>query len=117
MLKLTIALILAALAMAGSAPAQQPDKDMPAAERAACLAQGGKVTRMGMLQIEACELRYADAGKICRAKSNCKGLCLYTGDPKKVSRRPKGVCQPTNNNFGCRSSIDDKRHVTTLCAD
>ncbi|MES2988022.1 MAG: hypothetical protein V4808_08960 [Pseudomonadota bacterium] len=116
------ALLLLASFTLGTAPAPQDyGKDMAAADRAACVAKGGAVQRLGMLQHESCVVRLKDAGKRCKSDGDCQGACWL--DEKidyqtlKPGQRVRGQCQPTSDGFGCHSLVEKGRYAGTLCAD
>jgi len=139
-LTLLLSLLLALAGCASTATPSSPGTDltdatMPAAEAAAqaaaeaaeaaaqaaaaatCAAEGGTLQALGRLQREQCVVRYADAGKACRAKSDCTGQCLATGETA-VGAKASGVCQAdASQNFGCRQRIDNGMAQGTICVD
>lgn len=101
----------------GKPPPETPnDRRLPPAERAACLARGGYVERMGMAGFEGCVDYYKDAGKVCTDKAQCQGLCIYQGDPQRLPKPLTGNCAPTSNRFGCYTFID-KGKLNGICVD
>ena len=88
-------------------------------DEASCKAQGGNWRTVGMMQTEACEIRYPDAGKTCTDGSQCAGgMCLTdAATPENAGARTTGVCQPTNMTFGCFSEVKDGVTQPGLCAD
>ncbi|MCC7633356.1 hypothetical protein [Stenotrophomonas rhizophila] len=136
-LTLLLPLLLALAGCASTPPAPSPgtelsDTTVPAAEAAAqaaaeaaaeaaaaatCAAEGGTLQALGRLQREQCVVRYADAGKACRAKSDCTGQCLATAETA-VGAKASGVCQSdVSQNFGCRQRIDKGVAQGTICVD
>jgi hypothetical protein len=86
-----------------------------------CLAVGGKVHRMGLLQYERCERPMSDAGKVCNDSSQCKAGCFYenrSGTPVPSSRKKiTGFCAATDTPFGCRSYVEHGRLGIGVCVD
>lgn len=122
MLKM-IALFVAALALgsaAHSVPGPQ-DRALTPTARAACIAKGGIVERAGMAGFERCTLRHADAGKACTGKKDCQGRCLL--DPRHPQRTlganapARGICEATDNHFGCQTLVEKGRNAGTICVD
>lgn len=99
----------------GAPPPAGNWKRLPAADRAACTASGGFVERMGMAGAEGCLHYLKDAGKVCTAKADCQGMCLYQGG-QPMPAHPTGLCAPTDSPFGCHTSIDNGK-VVGLCVD
>lgn len=106
-------MVAALTACAGPAPVAEPG------DEATCKAQGGNWQTVGMMQTEACEIRYPDAGKTCTDGSQCTGgMCLTdAATPETAGARTTGVCQPTNMIFGCYSEVRDGVTQPGLCAD
>ncbi len=95
--------------------ADRPGKLSPV-ERTQCLTKGGFVERSGLLGYERCTLRYSDGGNICIDSSNCDGKCLAT--PKAARENAvSGLCQITDNPFGCYSEVVAGTVGPTLCVD
>ena len=131
--------IVAALALSGCAwfhPPAVPEPEIAApspayqrvevanqiatpAERAACDAVGGEISRQGLLGWEQCVQTYPDAGKACRGESDCEGTCR--ADPGNQSVAPgepaTGTCQTVDVPFGCYAMIEDGKMGYTLCVD
>lgn len=99
-------------------PPPQPELPgtMPRAERDACLADGGKVERAGMLGAERCTKPYNDGGKPCADSTQCDGLCRAPSD-KDMGDVSLGVCQMNDNPFGCHAEISNGIVEPTLCVD
>jgi putative hemolysin len=90
-----------------------------AADEASCAAAGGELKPLGRLQRMQCVVPYADAGKVCSAKSDCTGQCLAEGDSEIApGTKATGVCQrDVSQNFGCRQRIDGGVAQGTICVD
>lgn len=116
---------LAALAAASSAatpPRQDQSRDMSEADRAACLQRGGFTAHYGMLGLEGCYFRYADAGKRCTGSNDCKGRCIHQGsdayeDRPKPGRTAIGRCEATSAQFGCYTLVEHGRSRGRMCVD
>ena len=78
-----------------------------AAERASCLAMGGRVGRGGLLPDELCFRPTADAGKVCSRAEDCSGFCL--ADTRS--------CSTVTPMFGCIDRLGSDGQKTTLCVD
>jgi hypothetical protein len=131
--------IAAAFALAGCASlypsaAPEPEASVPGpayqrveiadqvatpAERAACDAVGGEISRQGLLGLQQCVQAYPDAGKACRGDEDCEGTCR--ADPGNQRANPgelaTGTCQAVDVPFGCYAMIEDGRMGYTLCVD
>lgn len=86
------------------------------AERASCLASGGKVERAGILGAERCTKPYSDGGKPCADSSQCDGQCRAPSG-KEMGDISLGVCQMDDNPFGCHAEVSNGIVEPTLCAD
>ena len=106
-------------------PTIEVEVEDPALDRAlaACTACNGRWGREGMLQIEGCNCRPRDAGKICHDGDECEGACLPDGvevitkaHPLTCDRRGHcsvsmgsgrlvGHCSDRMAIFGCHSEI------------
>lgn len=86
---------------------------------AGCAARGGVVDTVGRLQRQVCRIPYADAGKTCRNKSDCAGLCIL--DHEEGDQLPNdaatGRCQRYATQFGCFSEVDGGQVKSTMCID
>lgn len=104
-------------------PAYQPvviaDEVATPAERAACDAVGGEISRQGLLGWEQCVQTYPDAGKACRGDTDCEGTCR--AGPGNQGTEPgepaTGTCQAVDVPFGCYAMIEDGKMGYTLCVD
>jgi len=89
------------------------------AERAACKAAGGDISREGMLGWEYCVQTYPDAGKVCSGDADCEGTCR--ADPNNLTIAPgepaTGTCQRVDVPFGCYATIENGKMGHTLCVD
>lgn len=85
-------------------------------EIAACVASGGFVERAGLLGAERCTKRYHDAGQICHDSSQCQGQCRAQGNPP-MGQPISGVCQATDNPFGCHTEVVRGQAGASLCVD
>ena len=89
------------------------------ADLANCAARGGVVDTVGRMQRQVCRVPYADAGKTCSNKSDCRGRCIYNdeegGGPP--AEPVTGQCQQFATQFGCYSEIDGGKVVSTICVD
>lgn len=92
------------------------DQVATSAERAACAAAGGEISREGLLGWEHCVQIYPDAGKVCSDKSDCLGTCRYEGDAAPGST-VLGICQSRDIVFGCYALVDKGIVQPPLCAD
>jgi hypothetical protein len=93
-----------------------------AAERAQCEAGGGSIRGVGMFGLPSCVTPYADAGKVCRDKSDCRGRCIVElGHPGEPDLKPgdalTGQCQKDTALFGCYAEIVDGKVRHTICVD
>lgn len=115
-----LSLVALALVLAGCAWSGPRHKPVPAAERAACLQQGGRIEGVGMMGTPACVIPYADAGKACSNKSDCQGICMRDdvgGPVPNPGDQMTGTCAPTNQTFGCFTIIDEGKVKSSLCQD
>jgi hypothetical protein len=110
--RLGVALIFAPLLASCVADAPSPN-DMPAAERAQCMADGGKVVRSGEGNFQVCTKTYADGGTICRKASDCEGACIVDG-----ANSRQGVCEVQTTHYGCNWWMDENGTPTGgMCVD
>ena len=114
---------LSGLAIAGCTPTetaapqsggQSFPRELAAADRAACLQNGGRVERRGRLQAETCIHPFADAGKACTDSAQCAGKCVSSGNSTDAVA---GQCQADDHLFGCYSEIRGGKSVNTICVD
>jgi putative hemolysin len=114
-----IPLMLSALALIGCSPvAGGPGVGTPGqSAEAACAARGGSLQPVGRLQTLQCVVTYADAGKTCRADSDCAGDCLAERTDLAPGAAAVGRCAADSNTFGCRTPVIDGKAGPTLCRD
>ena len=76
---------------------------------AACLAEGGRPGRGGLLNQQVCFLPHADAGASCRKATDCTGMCLVgeTG----------ATCSAQSPVFGCVDFLDEAGQRLGICID
>jgi hypothetical protein len=87
-----------------------------------CAAEGGEMRQQGRMGAWACVTLYADAGKVCRDKSDCLGKCEAVRGDTSTTSAPKpaeetGICAADNSRFGCRAEIIKGRSTAWLCID
>jgi len=89
------------------------------AERKLCEAAAGEVTRIGRIGNEACVQNLPDAGKTCSDASDCIGRCVLETDLSEPvpGTSTDGICEATDNQFGCTTLITDGKIEGTLCID
>ncbi|MCU0730535.1 MAG: hypothetical protein MUE84_02995 [Hyphomonas sp.] len=89
------------------------------AERAACKAAGGEISRAGMLGWQHCVQTYPDAGKVCSGDADCEGTCRADTTNQGVApgKPATGTCQTVDVPFGCYAMIEDGKMGYTLCVD
>ncbi|MDZ7627374.1 MAG: hypothetical protein U5J99_03060 [Parvularculaceae bacterium] len=91
---------------------------LAALDQEACKAKGGEVRQEGMLGAWRCTLPYADAGKVCRDKTDCEGKCLLPPQSEAApGEAASGVCQANDSPFGCYAEIEDGKLGAALCVD
>lgn len=95
------------------------DKQASPAERAACQAVGGTISKAGRAQFDFCAQNYTDAKHACTDGSQCFGDCLMatSADHAKPGDRVAGYCAETNQRFGCKPLVTDGKYEGTLCID
>jgi hypothetical protein len=86
------------------------------AERAACEAAGGEISRQGLLGWEHCVQTYPDGGEACRNSSDCLGTCRSDGEAQ-PGEESAGTCQVIDVPFGCYSVVEDGKAQPALCVD
>ncbi|GLQ20845.1 hypothetical protein ACFFUB_02160 [Algimonas porphyrae] len=86
------------------------------AERARCADRGGFVERAGLLGAERCTIRYSDGGQSCTDSSQCEGQCRADVSVPNGAAAT-GVCQKTDNPFGCFSEVSQGQAGPGLCVD
>ena len=94
----------------------QPDGTLSEAERNTCLKTGGIVERAGLLGAQRCTRPYSDGGQVCSDSSQCQGRCRTT--PNVPAGSPvTGICQPSDNPFGCFAEVSNGIAGPGLCVD
>lgn len=93
-----------------------PGGALSAAEKMACVQSGGFVERAGMLGAERCTKPFSDAGLVCTDSGQCQGQCRGTLDTD-MGMDVTGVCQATDNPFGCFTEILGGKAGPGLCVD
>ena len=90
-------------------------------ERARCESVGGLVRRAGLLGAENCIQNLPDAGAICGDALECLGRCVFETPPGIRPPAPgtpvTGVCEATDEVFGCKAFVNQGRLAPTLCID
>jgi hypothetical protein len=89
---------------------------------AKCLAEGGHVERVGMLQREGCIHTFEDAGKRCTDGSQCLGgHCSWNPRGPRPAKLPEppvvGQCVVDDNPFGCREWVEGGKIRIDICVD
>lgn len=99
-------------------------REVGEAERAACTERGGSIVTRGMFGSPMCAVPYADAGKVCRDKTECQGECRASragpGEPPiREGDTISGRCDAdTQAGFGCFSLVKDGRAAQPeICVD
>lgn len=94
--------------------ATPPDPEAPAQPEAAkspeqvlCEKTGGQWAVAGLSGAFVCVTMTRDAGKVCRKKTDCEGLCLARS----------GTCAPIMPLFGCNDVLEKDGRRVTLCID
>ncbi len=102
------ALVVAALVLGSCTPAPDAPRVSPfwSQERQACVREGNRWGKGGLLGQEMCFTQYNDGGKACTASSQCEGQC------DAVSLQ----CT-AGFSFGCQSYLDDDGAVVSICID
>lgn len=93
-----------------------PGGALSAADKLACVQSGGFVERAGMLGAERCTKPFSDAGLVCTDSGQCQGQCRGTLDTD-MGADVTGVCQATDNPFGCFTEIFGGKAGPGLCVD
>lgn len=95
---------------------ERPSYTVTNAQRMQCLASGGTVEKAGMLGGERCTLSYGDGGQVCTDSSQCQGKCvaeLAGANQNNTS----GICERSDNPFGCYALVESGRTGPALCVD
>ncbi len=84
-----------------------------------CKNAGGEVMRVGRLGNETCVQNLPDAGKACSDKADCVGRCVMENEMSDLvpGTEATGVCEATDNRFGCTTLIANGTIEGTLCID
>lgn len=102
-------------ACAPSAPASAPPTAAQSLE-ASCAARGGAIQHVGRIQMPTCVVPYADAGKSCTDKAQCKGDCILEGNLESKGL-VTGQCQKSNVQFGCFAHVVNGQATRAICVD
>jgi hypothetical protein len=82
-----------------------------------CEREGGHVRGVGMFGTPSCVMPFADAGKACTDKEDCRGECVASGGAQ-VGERASGTCQAdTASLFGCHNLVAQGVVVAGMCFD
>lgn len=92
------------------------DGRLSEADRNTCLKTGGIVERAGLLGAERCTRPYSDAGQVCSDSAQCEGQCRTTSDVP-FGSPVTGICQPSDNPFGCFAEVNNGVAGPGLCVD
>lgn len=95
------------------------DMKATAVERQACEALGGTITRVGRIGGEECIQDLPDAGKPCSDEIDCLGRCVLNpgiSEPE-LGTPTQGVCEATDNEFGCTTLVAEGKISGTICVD
>lgn len=89
-----------------------------------CAAKGQFLYNYGMFRSRVCVTRYADAGKVCRSKSDCLGRCVVmlgteetNGRDFSVGVEANGTCAAQDALDGCYSTVEAGKVVESACYD
>jgi len=83
-----------------------------------CKELGGEVQPVCMSQVDACIVKYVDAGKQCNSNLECNGRCINVNDSNaEIGSKSVGQCESSNNPCGCWSLVENGEVVARLCAD
>ncbi len=87
------------------------------AAQAACRACKGVWGRHGLAQMEGCNCRTKDAGRVCHG-GDCEGACLFR---ETVDGKPEGRCSELKTSLGCHERIirsaNGEIAVHNVCVD
>lgn len=115
-------ILLGLLAALGSCASNKVElvSGIPTREARACAVSGGTLEARGRRQTLMCVHRFADAGKSCTTKSDCKGRCIASSGPNglpKVGEAATGRCQADDRIFGCFAEVKDGKVASSMCID
>lgn len=85
-----------------------------------CAAAGGSLQARGKAQRMMCVHPYADGGKSCSSKKDCRGRCLADakdGELPRLGAPATGHCQPDDKLFGCHAEVDGGKSKGAVCID
>lgn len=89
-----------------------------------CAAKGQTLGHFGMFAIPSCVTKYADAGQVCRNKSECQGGCLVemgradaNARNYRVGAEAEGQCARQLPLDGCLAAIDGGKVTQAECVD
>jgi hypothetical protein len=89
-----------------------------------CAARGEFLDRGGMFASATCVRRFADAGKVCRSKSDCLGSCIIelgTAENREreyqVGQMAEGRCARQSALAGCLATVDGGKVTQAECVD
>jgi len=89
-------------------------------ERAKCEAVGGIVRRAGRAGFENCIQNLPDAGEVCSDAKDCLGRCVIPaqeGRSYQPGDTATGICEATDDVFGCTTLVNNGKVEGTLCVD
>ncbi|TDR37704.1 hypothetical protein DFR29_1241 [Tahibacter aquaticus] len=85
--------------------------------RAQCLALKGIWRKVGVQQLDACDVPTRDGDKPCRSSDQCESLCVANTDAD-PAEPVEGHCYASFMTVGtCLSEVSDGRIVRAQCAD
>jgi hypothetical protein len=119
-IRLSIAVLLASLAWGGPgfASSVSTDGSKYSTEVAGCKERGGVLGSAGISDERICIVPFKDAGKICKGRADCTGVCKAPSQVSAVTEGVVGSCQrDVTDGFGCYSQIIDGRAMPAVCVD
>lgn len=85
--------------------------------REQCVALKGTWRKVGVQQLEACDVPTRDAGKSCQRSAQCESLCVASADAD-TATVVEGHCYASFLTVGtCLSEVEDGRIVRAQCVD
>jgi hypothetical protein len=85
--------------------------------REQCIALKGTWRKVGVQQLEACDVPTRDGGKSCQRSAQCESLCVASADAD-TAAAVEGHCYASFLTVGtCLSEVEDGRIVRAQCAD
>lgn len=122
--RLALALLPFLLLLGSCAGLSNFERQYETATARSCAAKGAFLDRRGMFGTAMCVTPYADAGKVCRFKSECVGRCMVElGTPETNARdysigvETVGKCEPDDRTFGCYAVVDAGKVTEAVCDD